>query len=125
MSRLFLALAIVWQLSGFAGAAALVCQLQEGQPQSCCCHHQKTDRGAAPHAPVAAPSCPCTMAPPLPAPLTQTPVTASATRPVVSTPAAVVAPWRDEMPDMRSAAVLHHALADTGPPVLSASHLRC
>lgn len=123
MSRLFLSLAIVSQLSGFAGLTALVCQVETAQPQTCCCHRgQVSDQTPKPDV---TPVCPCATAPPLPAPITQTPVTASAARVLVATPAILVSFSGPSIPDTASQALTDYPFAGTGPPLLSVSHLRC
>ena len=65
------------------------------------------------------------MAPTGPPPVTQTPATVSTSRTPVSTPAILVAVRFDAAAGARSEAISHLAFADTGPALLSASHLRC
>jgi hypothetical protein len=121
MTRLLLATALVLHLSGVSAVAAFVCAQPGMTAQTCCCHHERSSDGA----PEAAAPCPCAMAPPLPAPVTQTPVTASASRILVSTPAVLAGVWSDLTDGMRALAASHAVFADTGPPLVSASHLRC
>ncbi len=125
MTRLFLATALVLHLSGVSAVAAFVCAQPGITVQTCCCHHERSDRQSSPRTPDAAPVCPCTMAPPLPAPVTQTPVTVSDSRTLVSTPALFTAVWFDAAAGARAEAIGHYPFAGTGPLLLSASHLRC
>ncbi len=120
MTRLFLATALVLQLSGVAAVAAFVSVQPEGMTrEACCCHHERSDT------PVAVPVCPCAMAPDRDAPVSDAPVVASTAPAPVSMPAIVSDVLPLAAPDLRVSRVTDIVAADTGPPPLSASHLRC
>lgn len=121
MTRLFLASALVLQLSGVAAVAAFVCAPPAMTVGTCCCHHESE---SAPGTPTAAPVCPCAMAPMAPPPVTQTPVTVTASSDLLSTPALFAPAPYDAAVAARAETLGHRAFAGTGPP-LSASHLRC
>ncbi len=120
MTRLFLTTALVLQISGAGAVAAFVCLQPPGMTrETCCCHHERSDT------PVAVPVCPCAMAPERDAPVSDTPVTSSQAPTLVSMPAVVAAVLPLAVPDLRLARVTDAVFIDTGPPLLSASHLRC
>jgi len=119
MTRLFLATALVLHLSGVSAVAAFVCAQPGMTAQTCCCHHEPSDT------PIAAPVCPCAMAPERSAPVSDTPVTVSASLTLGSMPAILATALPDAAADLRLARITHAALIDTSPPLLSASHLRC
>ena len=120
MTRLFLATALVLQLSGVGAVSAFVCAPPDGMTrEDCCCHHERSD------APIAVPVCPCAMAPDRDAPVSDTPVTVTAAPTTVSMPAIVSSVFPLAVSDVRLARAIDVVPADTGPPPLSASHLRC
>ena len=120
MTRLFLATALVLHLSGVAAVSAFVWAQPPGMTvETCCCHHERSDT------PIAAPVCPCAMAPERSAPVSDTPVTVSASLTLGSMPAILATALPDAAADLRLARITHAALIDTSPPLLSASHLRC
>lgn len=125
MTRLFLATALVLHISGVPAVGAFLCAQPAGMTvQTCCCHHERSGPESSPKSEASAP-CPCAMAPTLPVPVTQTPVTVSASQNLVSTPAVFMPVRFDAAADAAAQAVGHGVFADTGPPLLSASHLRC
>jgi hypothetical protein len=124
MSRFFLALALVSQLSGFAGAAAVVCEVEMARSHPCCCHHEQSG-ASLPTLPQAVPACPCAMAPPLPPPVTQTPVTVSALRVLAPMPAVVTAALHTLAQEAQWVNTALSTPAPAAQSALSASHLRC
>ena len=125
MTRLFFATALVLQLSGMAAVGVVVCAQPAMTMRTCCCHQDPSDRDSSSGRPEASAPCPCAMAPPLPAPVTQTPVTVSTTYNPVSMPATVAPLPFDPAAGAGSGTLGHRAFADTGPPLFSASNLRC
>ncbi len=125
MTRLFLATSLVLQLSGVSAVTAFFCAQPAMTVQTCCCHHQAAHRQSAPRTPVAAPTCPCAMAPRGPVPVTQTPVTVSTSRTPDQAPLVPAARWSHATDGPGLLAAVHDIFADTGPPLLSVSHLRC
>ena len=125
MTRLFLATALVLHISGVSAVAAFVCAQPGMTVATCCCHHDRSNPQSSPRTPAADAPCPCAMAPAAPEPVTQTPVTVTASRDLISTPA-IFSPVRfDPAAGARAGAIGNHAPTETGPPLLSASHLRC
>jgi hypothetical protein len=125
MTRLFLATALVLHLSGVAAVAAFVCTQPAMTARTCCCHQDPSDRDSSPRTPEASAPCPCAMSPALPAPVSSTPVTVSTSHTPGAMPATVTPVPFDPAAGAGSRALGHRAFADTGPPLLSASPLRC
>jgi hypothetical protein len=124
MTRLFLATALVLHLSGVPVVAAVVCT-HPGMPVQCCCCHRTTTEESPSGTPVARPSCPCKMAPDVPAPATPTPAAALSSRNPLPVAGIVHAPMIEAT---LSASLLSSHLPatdDSSPPYLTAAHPRC
>ncbi len=121
MTRLFLAIALVLQLSGVSAAAAVVCA-DRGMPMpSCCCRHTSSSPS---ESPLATPSCPCKMSPDVPAPVGTAPVTpASSSNPIPATLAAAL-PIGGAF-DAATHCAHVSTIVDSSPPYLTAAHPRC
>jgi hypothetical protein len=125
MNRLFLASALVLHLSGVCAVAAVV-RTQPGMPlQSCCCHHSAPGQRSSSQRPVATPTCPCNMAPQVPAPVTPTPATVSSSRNPLAAAGLVCTLTVDAV--LPAALLPPHqaAIGDLSPPYLTAAHPRC
>ncbi len=125
MTRLFLATALVLHMSGVAAVAVFVCNQPDMTMRTCCCHRDGSQRESSSRTPDASAPCPCAMSPALPAPVTQTPVTLSTSHNLGAMPATIAPVPFDAAASARSEAFGRYTFADTGPSLLSASHLRC
>ncbi len=122
MTRLSLAIALVLHLSGLSATAAVVCAERGMTAAACCCHHtaDRSDR-----APQVFPSCPCAMAPDVPAPATPRPATHLSPRTPAYALAIACLPPVDALAVQSSHPFHFIESADPSPPYLTAAHPRC